>query len=313
MTAHRLIRIAGAFVCLAGLTMGAACDDAPPSTAGPSNFLGPAVTSVSPNAGVAESATSVRIDGSGFLPGATVTMDGAATNVIVVNSTTITATTPIHVAGVVAVVVTNPDGKSSSLPKGFTFADFTVTGVAPAFARSGSTVRISGAGFGAGATVTMGGGLAQILSSTFSTIDVIAPDHDGGSVDVVVTNPGGRSVMLTGGFRFTTVTITVSADVVTAGSELAVSWNVPDQGEPPTVRGAEDYISLWNIDTGKFIWAQETTGTPSGTRTLNAPKEPGHYEFQYKDFNDLRNPYDRIMGRSGVITVTAAAPAGSRP
>ncbi len=52
---------------------------------------------------------------------------------------------------------------------------------------------------------------------------------------------------------------------------------------------------------------------PSGTRTLNAPIEPGRYEFHYKDFNDVRTPYDRIMGRSSVITVTPAATSGSHP
>jgi hypothetical protein len=188
-----------------------------------------------------------------------------------------------------------------------------VTSVAPVAARSGSTVRILGAGFGASTTVTMGGVVARILSPVnFSTIDVIAPDHDGGSVDVVVTNPGGRSVTLTGAFRFTTVTISVSANEVTAGSELTVSWIVPDQGESSTVRGAEDAILLWNINAGKFAWGEETTGTSSGTRTLNAPNEPGQYEFQYKDFNELRRPYDRVMGRSSVITVTAAGQSNSR-
>jgi hypothetical protein len=299
------------FACVAGTMMSAACDESHPSPAGPSNLLGPSVKSVSPRAGASEVANSIRIEGSGFLPGATVTMDGAATNVVVVNSTTITATTPAHVAGSVAVVVTNPDGKTSSLPGAFAFTDLAVTNVAPVAALSGSTIRIQGAGFGTGVTVTMGGAVARILSSNLSTIDLFAPDHAGGLADVVVTNPGGRSVTLTEGFRFTTVTISVSASVVAAGGELTVSWIVPDQNESSLVRGAEDAINLWNVDTGKFIWGEETTGTSSGTRTLAAPTEPGQYEFQYRDFNELRNPYARIMGRSSVITVTAADAAAA--
>lgn len=317
MTAHSLIRIACAFACVAATMMSAACDDAAPTPAGPTNFLGPTVKAVSPAAGASEVATSVRIEGSRFVPGATVSMDGAATNVVVVNSTTITATTPGHLAGVVAVVVTNPDGKSSSLPGAFTFTDLSVTSVAPIFARSGETVRILGAGFSAGATVIMGGVDARVLSSDNSTIHVIVPDHDGGSVDVVVTKPGGRSVTLTGGFRFTTVTISVSAYEVTAGSELTVSWIVPDQGEPPSVRGVDDSITLRNIDTGKVVWSEDllqgpTPGESSGVRTLTAPTDPGQYEFQYRNFNETRNPNSRIMGRSGVIAVTAAAPSASR-
>jgi hypothetical protein len=188
-----------------------------------------------------------------------------------------------------------------------------VTSVAPAFGRSGEAARIHGAGFSAGATVTIGGASARILSSNnSSTIDVIVPDHDGGLADVVVTNPGGRSLTLIGGFRFTTVTISVSADVVNAGGELTVSWIVPDQGESPLVRGAEDSLSLWHFNTSKFVWFEDTTGIPSGARTLAAPTEPGQYEFQYRDFNELRKPYARIMGRSSSVTVTAEAEAGSQ-
>lgn len=312
MTTHRLIRIASAFACVAVTMMSAACDDAPPSPVGPSTFRGPAVTSVSPNAGVSEVATTVRIEGERFLPGATVTMDGVATNVVVVNNTTITATTPAHVAGAVAVVVTNPDGKRSSLPgASFTFADLAVTSVAPVAARPGSAVRILGKGFSAGAAVTIGGVAARVVSSNvISSIDVIAPDHDAGSVDVVVTNPDGRNITLTGAFRFTTITISVSANVVAAGDELTVSWVVPDQGEPSGVRLPEDAIALWNIKTNQRIWDEETTGTSSGTRTINAPNEPGQYEFRYRDFTDFTH---RDIGRSSVITVNAAAPSGSRP
>jgi hypothetical protein len=201
----------------------------------------------------------------------------------------------------------SPAGPSSAS------TDFAVTSVAPTFAKPGSNVRIVGSGFGAGATVTMGGVAARILSSNnSSTINVTAPDHEGGVVDVVVNNADGRHATLAGAFRYTTVTVSVSATVVSAGGELTVSWNVPDQGESSFVRGAEDYISLWNVN-GRFVLAWETTGMPSGTRTLNAPMEPGQYEFQYKDFNDVRTPYDRIMGRSSVITVTPAGTSGSLP
>ncbi len=45
----------------------------------------------------------------------------AATNVVVVNSTTITATTPAGSAGAVTVTVTNSGGQSGSLANGFTY------------------------------------------------------------------------------------------------------------------------------------------------------------------------------------------------
>jgi len=61
--------------------------------------------------------------GSSKAAGATVTLGGtAATNVVVVSATQITATTPAHAAGAVTVTVTNPDTQSGSLANGFTYA-----------------------------------------------------------------------------------------------------------------------------------------------------------------------------------------------
>ena len=66
----------------------------------------PTITTISPNSGSTNGGTAVTITGTNFISGATVTFGGtAATNVTVVSSTSITATTPAHVAGAVNVVV----------------------------------------------------------------------------------------------------------------------------------------------------------------------------------------------------------------
>jgi hypothetical protein len=81
-----------------------------------------AVNSISPSSGTPSGGTSVKITGTGFLSGATVTFGGVAgTNVTVANSTTITATTPSHTAATVNVVVANSNGQSSTLTSGFTY------------------------------------------------------------------------------------------------------------------------------------------------------------------------------------------------
>lgn len=92
----------------------------------------PVVSSVSPNSGSMGGGTSITITGSAFQAGATVTFGGTpATNVAVVSATTITATTPSHTAGSVAVVVTNSDGQAGTLSGGFTYTSTpdTPTGV----------------------------------------------------------------------------------------------------------------------------------------------------------------------------------------
>jgi hypothetical protein len=82
----------------------------------------PTVTSVAPATGPAAGSTSVTVSGTNFQAGATVTFGGvAATGVTVVNSTTITCTTPAGAAGAVNVVVRNPDAQTGTLVNGFTY------------------------------------------------------------------------------------------------------------------------------------------------------------------------------------------------
>ena len=75
----------------------------------------------------------MTIGGSNFANGVVVTFGGtAAAGVTVVSSSLLTATTPAHAAGAVAVVVTNPDSGTSTLPNGFTYVAATaptVTGI----------------------------------------------------------------------------------------------------------------------------------------------------------------------------------------
>jgi len=82
----------------------------------------PTVSTITPNSGTTAGGTGVTITGTNFNAGATVSIGlTAATNVVVVNSTTITASTPAHAAGTVNVVVTNTDAQSGTLVNGFTY------------------------------------------------------------------------------------------------------------------------------------------------------------------------------------------------
>jgi len=85
--------------------------------------LAPGVTAIAPVVGPAAGGTPVKLTGTGFLlEGAAVTFGGkAATAVIVSDSTTITAVTPAHPAGVVDVEVTNTNKQKCVLKGGFTY------------------------------------------------------------------------------------------------------------------------------------------------------------------------------------------------
>ena len=128
--------------------MTVACDRGSPSA--PSRILPPeppplaalTVTAVSPNRGVTLGGTLVTIDGTGFDPGATVTLEGVATNATVNSSRQIVAQTSPHAGGSVDVVVTNPNGPSARLTGGFTYAVFTLT-VTPNTAAPGGLLSVS--------------------------------------------------------------------------------------------------------------------------------------------------------------------------
>jgi len=82
----------------------------------------PSVTGVTPSFGAIAGDTLVTITGANFQSGATVSFGGtAATNVTFVGSTSLTARTPAHAAGLVSVVVTNPDAQTGTLANAYTF------------------------------------------------------------------------------------------------------------------------------------------------------------------------------------------------
>ncbi len=170
----------------------------------------PAVTSITPNTGTANGGTAVTITGTGFLPGATVSLGGtAATNVNVVSSTSITATTPAHAAGAVAVTMTNTDAQAGTLNNGYIYTASnpapTVGSITPNAGpvAGGTSVTITGTGFLAGATVSLGGTAATNVNVVSSTsITATTPAHVAGVVSVVVTNTDAKSGTLTNGYTY---------------------------------------------------------------------------------------------------------------
>ena len=210
--------------------------------------LAPTVTGVSPNSGSTLGGTAVTVTGTNFLTGATVTFGGtAATNVVVVSSTSITATTPAGSAGAVTVTVT-VGGQSGSLASGFTYAVFpTVTGVSPIGGPTagGTAVTITGTNFATGATVTFGSAAATnvvVVSST--SITATSPAGSAGAVTVTVT-VSGHSGSLANGFTYTV------APTVTAVS--------PNSGS--TAGGTAITITGTNFATGATVTVGGTAAT----------------------------------------------------
>ncbi|TAJ17819.1 MAG: cell shape-determining protein [Dehalococcoidia bacterium] len=184
----------------------------------------PVLSAIAPSTGFTGGGTAVTLTGTGFTPGATVTFGGlAASNVSVVSSTQIVATTPPGTVGSAVVLVTNPGGLISGLASGFTYSAtstvpptppastggaLSVASVSPSSGPVGvaTLVTITGQGFLPGAIVTMGG-LPATSVTVISGTQILAAAPTGataGSVSVVVTNAGGVGAVLPNGYTFTT-------------------------------------------------------------------------------------------------------------
>src|SRR6201993_1636155 len=124
---------------------------------------GATVTGISPATGPNSGATAVTITGTNFLTGANVTFgQSTASGIKIVNATTITAVAPPHVAGTVAVTVTNKAGDAGTLPSAYVYTS-TAPSTAPRLnvihpnhgsPSGGDAVIITGSNLVAGMTVT---------------------------------------------------------------------------------------------------------------------------------------------------------------
>jgi hypothetical protein len=164
----------------------------------------PRVSQISPNSGLTSGGTTVTITGTNFT-GATSVVFGtvAATHLTVVNTTTITVTSPAQAAGENNVQVTTPGGTSAKVAADeFTYAGVpTVSKISPTSGPTagGTTVTIVGTNF-TGATAVEFGGVAgtnlTVLNNT--TMTVTSPAQAAGERNIQVTTPRGTSAKVTG-------------------------------------------------------------------------------------------------------------------
>ena len=176
----------------------------------------PTVSAVSPDTGPTSGGTAITVTGTGFISGATVGIGQgsgpftgaiAATQVKVVSSTEITATTGGGAqAGTWGLFVTTSGGTSQGDNFTYTTSSVpTVSGVSPnSGPASGSTaVTITGTDFIAGATVTIGQGSGAVTGAiAASNVKVVSPTEitattgggaTAGTWSLYVTTSGGTS------------------------------------------------------------------------------------------------------------------------
>jgi uncharacterized protein (TIGR03437 family) len=239
--------------------------------------MAPSVSNIAPATGPIAGGTSVTIQGANFVNGATVKLGTVvAGQVVVVNSTTITAVCGGSGAGVVDVVVTNPDGQSGKLTQGFTYAvPPTITSISPGSGvqSGGTAVTILGQGFASGAAVRFGSASATVLQVQAGQIQVTTPPGSG-TVGVTVTNPNGLSATLPNAFTYGSaihiLSIQPSQGVNTGGTAITVTGTGLVPGCTLTIGTVAAYGV--NVVSGTTITA--LTGSTSATGVFDVVVTP---------------------------------------
>jgi LPXTG-motif cell wall-anchored protein len=269
-------------------------------------FAVPAVTSVDPGEGPIAGGTAVTVHGSGFTGATSVTFGGtAATEVTVVDDTTLTATAPAHAAGSVDVVVTTPDASGTGTDA-FTYdaaaSSLTVSPVAGP-AAGGTTITISGEGLATTSGVTVGGAAAtDVTVQDDTTVTAVVPAGAVGEADVVVTTMGG-STTLTDAFTYTeSADLGLGAKSAMWGAKLDVSGRGFDPGSEVTLTLHSAPVVLGTVsagDDGRF------------TTTVTIPViEPGDHVLTADGVDALGQP----LTLQAAVTVTPdPAMSGTKP
>lgn len=269
----------------------------------------PTVTTVTPASGPLIGGSAITITGTGFLAGATVDLGGvAATGVVVVSATSITATTAAHAQGAVLVTVTNTDGQGGTLSGGFTYLGPppTLTLVAPASGPTAgaTTITLTGTEFGAGTTVSVGGTVAtSVAVASATSLTAVTPAGVAGVANVVVTKADGQAATLAGGFTYTQS----APPAVTSISPTSATHG---GGTTVTITGT-GFVAGATVRFGTTV-ATSVTATSSTTITATAPAGTANALVSVSVTNaDTQSGALASAFRfvdTGTVTVTAVAP-----
>ena len=228
----------------------------------------PVVASVYPASGSVAGGLSVTLLGTGFSSGMKVFFGGAECTPIVVSSSgMLSCKTPPGTVGPVPVSVTSVAGESSYLLNAFSYESepsslsATITAVSPSSGPTagGSTVEISGTNFVNGVTVKVGGAACtsvNFISSSSLTCRV--PAGSVGPVDVVATNPDGKSATRINGFTYW-------SNLAPVLSSVFPNYGAVVGGTVATVKGANfvagALVQIGGIDCASSTFVDSSTLT----------------------------------------------------
>lgn len=246
------------------------------------NYQGaPAFSSMNIDFGPPAGGVTVTINGTGFQPGISVTIGGAAcTGVVVLSATQLTCTTPPGAGAGANLVLTNADGQTSTATGIYdyhgppTVASTNLPVGPPA---GGQMITVTGTLFEPGAVARLGGTLCTTTTFVSATqLTCLTPAHALGAVTVQVTNLDGQSGSLASGYTFAAPPNTTSSNLafgpLAGGQTITVTGTGFQPGVTASVGGSPcgspTYVSA----------TQLTCVTPAGgagTVTISATNVDG--------------------------------------
>lgn len=232
-------------------------------------------------------ATQLTITGADLVSGSTVRFNNVGVPTTFISATEVRATldaTLLAKPTVATIAVVRPDGYTSN-PLFFTVSGAAGLGIASVTSLSstsgpgagGATVTITGSNFEPDATVYFGGALAPTVTFVNSTtLSVVTPGHAAGTVDVVVSNRGGRSGVKTSAYTYSAPPPAIS--FISPGKATAGG------GDFILIVYGRDFVNpstdiLWNGQLRTFSWVSSTQMkaliratdiTSAGTATVTA-------------------------------------------
>ena len=234
----------------------------------------PTISGISPSSGPVVGGTNITITGSGFASPVTLTIGGAAaTSVVIVNDTSITAITANGGTAGAKDVSVITSGGAATLTGGFTYvAAPTVSGISPSSGPlvGGTPVTITGTGFVSPATVTIGSAAATSINVVNDTTITATTSSGGtaGAKNVVVTNPDSQTGTLSSGFTY--VAAPTVTNIVPAAGPVA-------GGTPVTITGtgfvSGATVTIGGVAATSVTWVNATTITATSAAVAAGAKD----------------------------------------
>jgi hypothetical protein len=267
----------------------------------------PTISGVSPSSGSMLAGNTLTILGTGFLPGASVTVNTSPATtscnspIPSADGTQITCTTgAMAVGSSYGITVTNADTQSVTRAGLYSVTTIPFTSVSPnnGTQLGGTLLTLTGGGFVAGATVTMAGNTCSsptVVNST--TITCLSPARSQGLVSVVINNGDGQIATLSSGYRYN------AAPTLTA---VSPSNGLAAGGQTLNVTGS-NFISGATLSIGGTPCTTSTWISSNQMTCVNPPMPGGTYNLVVTNPDLQHDPLENAFAYNS-FTITSVSP-----